>query len=778
MGTGTHGMRRHVSDPLQSGSVQSGLRPPAQRRRPPAPKPVRSRDPYDLLCSRLVLRHRVGILVLAALFVVGGGWWARDVTSHLSSGGFDDPASASAKAAEIVDERFPAHDANLVLLVTAREGDVDDEAVATQGRLVTAVVEGLPGVEHVASYWDTEGPTAPRSQDGRDALILASIPGDDDDVTRTLDELAPSLTFDDDVVAVALGGPGQVYREIAEAVEHDLRRAEALAFPLTGLLLLLVFGTAVAAGLPLAIGVISVVGTIVVLRLCSLFTDVSVYSLNLATGLGLGLAIDYALFMLARFRAERRSGLPTNEALARTMRTAGRSVSVSGLTVATSLVVLLLFPLDFLRSFAYAGIAVALLAVFNALVVLPALIALTAPWLERWPVPIRRRRARRGEPGAPVDPSRSFWGRVAALSMRHPVGVLVGVLAVLAVLAAPFLNVRLALPDERVLPEGAESRQVQEVLASDFPQVGVDPVRVVVPDGTFTAQSEPLDAYAATLSELPDVVRVETVTGGYESGQRVSEPGPWSAGYAADSGALVSVIPGVASMSEEGEALVAEVRTTPAPFDVLVGGRSAQLVDVKHALEERLPLALVLIAVATLVALLLMFRAVLVPIKAVVLNIVSLSATFGAMVWIFQEGHLSDLLNFTPTGALDVTVPVLMFCMAFGLSMDYEVFLMSSIKEEYDAGRDSDSAVVAGLARTGGLVTSLALIIATVFICFATSGITFIKLMGVGLAMAVLMDATVIRGTLAPAAMRLAGPANWWAPRWLRKEARRPTPPI
>ncbi|HET7477249.1 MAG TPA: MMPL family transporter [Dermatophilaceae bacterium] len=725
---------------------QRAVRPPAAVRR----------DLYDTICRRLVLPHRVGILVLAAMFLLGGGWWARDVASHMSSGGFDMPGSASAQVASIVDAAYPAHDANLVLLVSARHGTVDDEAVATQGRLVTAVVAELPGVTHVASYWKP-APDAPRSPDRRQALVLATVPGSDDDVTRALDRLSPSLEFDRATVSVALGGPGQVYREIADRVEQDLRRAELLAFPLTGLLLLIVFGTPMAAGLPLVMGSVSVVGTVVILRAISILTDVSVYALNLATGLGLGLAIDYALFMVARFRRERASGLDLPDALAATMRTAGRSVTVSGLTVATSLVVLLLFPLDFLKSFAYAGIAVALLAVVNALIVLPALLAMVGPQLERWP--LRRR----------TDPRPSAWGAIAAAAMRHPVAVLASCLAALALLAAPFLHVDLALPDARVLPQDAQSRTVQETLDARFPDVGADPVRVVVPTGSFDARSAPLAAYASALSRTPHVERVDTVTGSYQHGRRVRDPGAWSATHAVGTGALVTVLPDVPSMSTEGERLVVAVRAAPAPFPVRVGGRAAQLVDVKAALADRLPLALGLVAAATLVAMLLMFRALLVPVKAVVLNVVSLSATFGAMVWIFQDGHFSDVLGFTPTGALDVTIPVLMFCMAFGLSMDYEVFLMSSMKEEYDAGASPRDAVVAGLARTGGQVTSLAAIIATVFICFATSGITFIKLMGIGLALAVLLDATLIRGLLAPAAMRLAGAANWWAPRWLRR---------
>jgi putative drug exporter of the RND superfamily len=709
------------------------------------------------LGRRVVLPLRWWILAVVGILVVIGGATGYDVESSLSTGGFVAQGSDSSQAADLINSRFAEHDSNLVLLVTARTGTVDDAAVAADGRQLTQRLAGYPELRAVSSYWSLGSAPSLRSSDGRQAVILANIPGDDNEVTRTIDRLSDRLHLDDDQVTVRVGGPGPVYQEIADRVKVDLRKAEALAFPLTGILLVLVFGTLIAPALPLGMGVIAVIGTIGALLAISKFASVSVYSLNLTTGLGLGLSIDYSLFMLSRFREERAAGRYPDEAIIETMRTAGRSVVFSGLTVAASLAALLVFPLEFLRSFAYAGIAVALLAVLSAVLVMPALLAVAGRWIERFPV---LRRYRRGQ-------SRTWQALVRAV-MRRPVIYLVVFLALLGLLASPFRRAQLALPDDRVLPTSAQSRMVQDVLRGNFPDLANDPVEVVVPDGHFDAGSADLDRYAASLSTIRDVSRVDTVTGSYQQGQRIPNvpPGP---GFAKDRGALVSVLTTVDSMSQRGKDVAQAVRGTPAPFPVLVGGRAAQLLDVQHALARGVPWALGLIAGVLLVALFLMFGSILLPIKALVLNTLSLSATFGAMVWIFQDGHLSGPLGFTATGRIDTTIPILMFCMAFGLSMDYEVFIMSRIKEAYDRGMDSDRAVVEGLSRTGGLVTAMAAILATVFVCFITSGVTFIKLMAVGLSTAVVMDATVVRGFLVPALMRLAGRWNWWAPSWLRR---------
>jgi RND superfamily putative drug exporter len=340
----------------------------------------------------------------------------------------------------------------------------------------------------------------------------------------------------------------------------------------------------------------------------------------------------------------------------------------------------------------------------------------------------------------------------------------------LLVLGTPFLHIRFGLPDDRVLPKSASSRQVQDQIRTNFSSQESSPIEVIAADAGSPSTIQPqIDAYAAALSRIPGAARVDAVNGSFIGGSKVIGPNPASARFLAPTGTWLAVIPAVEPMSAQGEHLVHEVRDLKSPFQVKVGGRSAQLVDSKSSLFGRVPLAGGIIAVITFVVLFLMFGGVLVPVKALVLNLLSLTATFGAMVWIFQDGHLSGLLDFTPTGFIDTTTPLIMFCVAFGLSMDYEVFLLSRIKEEHDRTGDNVHSVAFGLERTGGLVTALAALLAVVFLAFATSKITFIKLFGIGLAMAVLVDATVIRATLVPAFMRLAGKANWWAPPFLRR---------
>jgi len=530
--------------------------------------------------------------------------------------------------------------------------------------------------------------------------------------------------------------------------------------PITLILLILVFGSVVAAGLPLGVGALSVVGTFLVLRVISGFTDVSIFSLNLATGLGFGLAIDYSLFIVSRYREEITRGLAPHDAVVRTAATAGKTVAFSALTVAVSLSALLVFPLPFLRSFAYTGVAVTLIAAAGALFTLPALLAVLGHKVDRW-VLWRR---------APKPLGEGTWHRIATFVMRRPWPVATLVTVVLLLLGWPFLHIVFSQPDERVLPASASSRRVIEDIRRNFDANEASTVQLVAPDiGDPASRDAETEAYAITLSGLDHVARVDARTGSYIDGSLVLPPGAAAERFMHDDGTWLSVVPAVPSQSPEAESLVHEIRDLDAPYKVLVAGSSANLVDGKAAIAARLPLALGLIAVATFVLLFLMFGSVLVPIKALIINVLSLTATFGAMVWIFQDGHLSGLLDFTPTGAIDVTMPVLMFCVAFGLSMDYEVFLLSRIKEEYDRSGDNTAAVARGLEHTGRIVTAAALLLSVIFLAFVMSEVTFIKLFGLGLALAVLMDAVVIRATLVPAFMRLAGEANWWAPAGLRR---------
>jgi len=789
--------------------------------------------------ARSLPRRRVLVLVVAVAAVAVAGVLGSGVVANLRSGGFEDPAASSTRAAAALRDTFHTGEPNLVMLVSADKGTVDQAAVATGGLELTRRLAAEQGVREVQSYWTTKAPPL-RSEDGRQALVLARIAGDDDATQKRAERLAATFEGDRGSMRVEVGGQARVFGQVSDQVERDLTRAEGIAVPITLLLLVVVFSSAVAGALPLAVGGFAIVGTLLVLRVLASLTDVSVYALNLTTALGLGLAIDYSMFIVSRYREELRAGQEPADALVTTMRTAGRTVLFSAATVAVALVALLVFPLYFLRSFGYAGIAVVALAAVGALVVLPALLAVLGRRIDSLRLPFGRRRAARaalatvpagssgppaagaagaegdgsrpaGPAGGPAVPS-GAWHRIAMAVMRRPVPIATAVVAVLLLLGAPFLGVRFGLPDDRVLPSSASSRQVADAIRADFTARDADSLQVVATAGGDPAdRATKVDRYAASLSRLGGVARVDAMTGSYAGGHKLDAQassaqgaaggaGPTARGSTAQAAAggagpaargstaqaangqsaqaaarLVAgsstwlrVVPTVEAHSSAGENLVERGRARPAPFAVDVGGPSAQLVDTKAAIRDRLPLAVAIIAGATLLLLFLMTGSVLIPVKALVLNLLSLSAVYGAMVFVFQEGHLSGLLGFTPTGTIDTSMPVLLSCIAFGLSMDYEVFLLSRIKEEYERTGDTVSSVATGLERSGRIVTTLAVLLAIVFVAFATSQVTFLKLFGIGSALAIVVDATLIRALLVPAFMRLAGRANWWAPRPLR----------
>jgi putative drug exporter of the RND superfamily len=715
------------------------------------------------------------VLLAALAFLVLAGALGGTVAARLSAGGFEDPAAESAQATRLLEERFGAGAPNLAVLVTADGGSVDDAAVAAAGRALTERLAAEEGVVQVVSYWSTGAP-ALRSEGGDRALVLGRLTGTEDDQMHRVEELGPRYTTDalDGVpgLRVEVGGEMEVFRQVGETIERDLARAESVVFPITAVLLVLVFGSAVAAGLPLLVGVLSILGTFLTLRLLDGVTDVSVYAVNLAISLGLGLGIDYSLFMLTRYREERRAGFPDREAAVRTVRTAGRTVVFSAVTVLLSLAALLVFPLYFLRSFAYAGVSAVLFAAVGAVVVLPAALVVLGRRIDaadlRGPV---RRLLRLPAPRQRAD-GEGFWHRLAVTVMRRPVPVATVVLLLLVGAGLPFTQAVFGLPDDRVLPRDAPGHVLAQTVRDEFPSN--EPLALTaVAAGTGPAESRAadVDAWAQQLSALPGVARVDALTGTYADGVQAAPPGPASARFGGPDGTFVTVVPAGDGYGPEGERLVEAVRGVDAPFDdVLVSGQAASLVDTKAALADDLPLALALIAVATLVLLFLFTGSVVLPVKAVVLNLLSLSATFGAMVWVFQEGHLTWLIGDPiPTGTLDTTMPILMFCVLFGLSMDYEVFLLSRIREEWLATGDNTRAVALGLERTGRLITAAAGLLAIVFLAFVTSGISFIKLLGLGTALAVVVDATLVRGALVPAFMRLAGRWNWWAPAPLRR---------
>jgi RND superfamily putative drug exporter len=726
------------------------------RRRDASPK---EEVPMLTRLARSTVRHRRSVLVLTVACMLAAAVLGTRAFGVLQDEGFADPGSESSRAEALVDERFAGDEPNAILVVTSASGDVDDPAAAAAAEDLVAGLRGIDLVGDVWSYWALGEASALRSKDGSQALVLAVVGGDGEDQDDAMDEVRDLAADAPPAITVAVGGQEAANLDIGTTIEGDLGRAELIAVPITLLLLLVVFGGLVAALLPLFVGVVAVLGTFLSLYVIGSLTDVSVYAINLTTALGLGLAIDYSLFIVSRYREELRAGRDVEGAVVRAVETAGRTVLISALTVAVSLAALLVFPQYFLRSFAYAGITVVLLAMVASVVALPALLGVVGTRIDS--IRVFRHRA----PKAEQD---GFWYRTARRVMRRPLAVALGVVAVLLVLGSPFLRVAFGAPDDRVLPESAPSRVANDQLRAGFTGNAAETFPIVV--GGADADAGLVDEFAADVSALADVARVDGPGGTFRAGVLVGPATPDQVARSTGDGVVrLAVVPAIEIVSPAGERLIRDVRAVDTPLDVAVGGETARLVDTKSSLSSRLPLALAMVVVSTAVLLFLLSGSVLVPLKALVLNALSLTATFGAMVWIFQEGNLAGVLGFTATGTIDTSMPILMFCIAFGLSMDYEVFMLSRIKEEHDRTGDNDDAVALGLERTGRIVTAAALLLSVTFLAFATSGVSFIIMFGLGLGLAVLMDAFVIRGTLVPAFMKLAGEANWWAPGPLRR---------
>ncbi|MBE1489457.1 MMPL family transporter [Plantactinospora soyae] len=706
--------------------------------------------------GRLVVRRArltlFGSLVVIALTAILGG----GVFSLLSTGGFEDPGSDSARAGELLEDEFGAGTPNILLVVTADGADVDAPDAATAGLALGTELAAVEGVDEVTSYWKLGAPPSLRSGDGSSALILARAGGEDTDAEATVQRVRDRLDGDRDAVTVEIGGAAAIGEALGHGLEQDLVRAELIAIPLTLLLLLLVFRGVVAALLPLVVGGAATFGTFFVLWAIAQFTDVSVFSINLVMALGLGLAIDYSLLMVSRFREELDAGHGVGLATIRTVESAGRTVVFSGVTVAVALLALAAFPLYFLRSFAYAGVGVVLVAVLAAVITLPALLMVLGHRVNAWRLPGMRRG---GETGS------LRWAALAERVLRRPGLVTGAVVALLVLLSLPILGTRLGNPDARVLPADVPARQATEKVQRDF-GFAAEAFPVVTNGSANPAEME---AYVVAVSRVAHVAEVVTARGTWADGQRVSGPAPDSARYVADAGEWFEVVPSVLPISSQAEELVHGLRDLAPPFEALVGGSTAQLVDTKAAIFSVAPWAALWISLATFALLFAMFGSFLVPLKAIVLNTVNLTAMLGVMVWIFQDGNLSGVLEFTATGMTDTSMPLLMFAVAFGLSMDYEVFLLARMKEEYDRTGDNHVAIVTGIARTGRIVTAAALVLSITFFAFAASGITFMKMFGLGLGIAVLIDAFLVRATLVPALMKLAGAANWWAPGWARR---------
>lgn len=699
--------------------------------------------------GRFVFRHRLPVLAAALLVLLAAGVAASGAMNALVLSRYEVPGSESITTGDRLHEDFQTGSANFLLLVTAADGDVDSAASAAAGQALADALAADGEVARVHSYWDAASPTM-RSEDGSQALVTAYLPGEVTHVRQeVLPRLAAAFATTEGPLTVAVGGSDELFREAAAIARADFLLAEAIVIPGLLILLIAIYRRPAAAFLTVGVGLFALAVSLAAIRIIAAQVEVSTFAANLILVMSMGLAVDYCLFIVNRYREEALLH-DRAEAIARTVARAGRTVVFSAVTVAASLSVLLLMPFPFLRSFAYAGIIVPLAAVIGAVLVLPAALAVWGHRVERRTPP------RPAEQGG--------WFRLASAVTRRPILWGTGALVLVLTLASPLLGVRFGVPDERTLPEDAPSRVVTDQVTAGFAAEETDALLVSAEGADQTA----LAAYAADLSEVDGIAQVDSAAGRFTDGRLVAPPDP---GRFAWSGAdtWLSAVPTVAAMRDDPYAMVAEIRAVDAPFATAVSGYPADLADFRDALLERLPLLLALIVLITFAILFLMTGSVIAPLKATILNGLSLAVMFGALVWVFQEGHLADLIGFTPQGSFEPSIPILMFCIAYGLSMDYEVFMLSRIKEEYDRTGDRYRSIAVGLQRSAPLVTAAAAVLAFTFAVYATGDVVFLQMLGLGMALAVVVDATVIRGVLLPALMRLTGRVNWWAPAPLRR---------
>ena len=687
--------------------------------------------------TRLCISRRWTVIAIWAAVLVGGFAAAPVLFSNLSTeaGVVDD--SESVRASERLWRHAPSGTAAYAVVDGLA---VDDPNLRSAVTSAADRLAALPGVKSVVTPWSGQGAVGSAdargvATDGR--AVAMAVEFKPTETGWLAVEPATELLRGIDAPEVMVGGEALLDLEMEEQAAADLAQAELFSLPVVLVLLLVVFGGVVAAGLPVLVALLGTAATLGLLAAVSAMADVSVYAVNIVTMLGLGLAVDYALLVVSRFREERVATSDLHVALLRTFATAGRTVAFSGMTVAASLAGLLAFPDDFLRSMGLAGLAVVLLAMAATLTLLPALLSLV---------------------GHRIRPARASGGgrlvrRLAgALHGRRAVAVVAVVVPLLALAALPFLQVRYAEPDERSLPASSESRRIQEMLRERF---------------ATPASSDPLTVVTETRLSRDDLAGYVKTFEGLE-GVRAVTPRSTGAELTA-----IDVLPKGPDQGPNARALVEEIRALDLPVSAMVTGDAARLTDYEHALSSRLPVAGGIVMAATFVLLFLFTGSVVVPLKAIVMNLLSLGASFGALVWVFQEGNLGWLVGTEALGSLSITTPVLVFAMAFGLSMDYEIFLLGCIAEEWRRTRDNRLAVSRGLEGTARIVTAAALLMTVVFAGFVAGGFSPVKQVGFGLALAIVVDATIVRMLLVPAVMSLMGRANWWAPAPLRRLHRR-----
>src|SRR3954470_1901849 len=689
--------------------------------------------------ASLAQGHAKRTVIFAAIFFVVAGALGGGVASKLAPYGADDPSTESVRATDrLQDDGY--RDPSVIVLL---QDTVPTSPTGQQKmRRIEEQLRANPDVSRGIGYLDTASHDFISGAGNATYIAVSLKPTGDQDQQDAAQNIADEL---DGEPGASVGGIALAQEQVNKQVEKDLRMAELLAFPILFLLSLLFFRSGVAALLPLLIGGLAIVGTFLLLRVANELVDVSIFALNLTTGLGLGLAIDYSLFVVSRYREEIARLGPGAEAMRRTMNTAGRTVLFSSITVAVALASLMVFPQRFLYSMGLGGMLVALLAATISLTVLPAVLALLGNRVNAWAPSFLQRRAERDA----TETESGFWYRLSRFVMRRPVGIATVTAVVLIVLGIPFYSIKFTSVDAQVLPESASARQADNVMRAEFPP--------------FHDTSNLLLVENATPSSLASI---ERQVAGIKGIAQVQPPQKLANGDA-----VISAYSGQRYMSDSSRDAVRKIRDlqTPGGSQLLVGGAAAHFVDLQHSLKTHAPIALAIVIVATLIVLFLMTGSVILPVKQLVMNFLNLSAVFGILVFVFQDGRLEGLLDYRGQGALEQTMPILLFAVVFGLSTDYGVFLLSRIKEAHDSGIPSSEAVAVGLERTGRIVTAAALLFAIAIGAFATSQIIFIKENGVGTALAVLIDASLIRALLVPSLMELLGDWNWWAPKPLRR---------
>jgi len=686
-----------------------------------------------------ILRRRKRVLVLFLLSIVVVGALGGASISRLQGGGYSDPNSDSAKAGKYLTNTFHVKDPSVILVVKSTT-QVSDPSVVASAQALESALAAEPGVARTLSYWSAGNSPTLVSKDQKSAFLFVYSTNPDPLSDKSLGKLM-SEKYDGTFQNLKLYAAGVAVfsNTLNEKISKDLALAESISIPLTFVLLIFVFGGLISSAMPLVVGVSAILGALTSIFIISLFTDVSIFALNLITGMGLGLGIDYALLMVNRFREELHHGKDVESAIVTTVVTAGKTVFYSGITVIITLASLTFFPQMFLKSFGYAGITVVTMAILAALLPFPAILALLGHRIDKYTV----------RKSAIVPKADGRWSQTARFVMRRPVAVVTLSLTVLAIIASPVRNIAFSEADSRVLPASSPLAKAYAEIGNDFPGQEGNPIQIVVPNGATNLSA--VQSYAAAIAKVTGIVRVNPIE---VQGQFVR----------------ITAIHSMGSRTTAAQTMIDSIRALPAPEGTLVGGVAADYTDSQSGIAHTLPWALGWIALGVLILLFTFTGSIILPIKAVLLNMLSLTAMLGALTWIFVEGHMTWLVgSFTNTGTVDTSMAILISVVTFGLSMDYEVFLLSRIKEEHDSGMNNVDAVATGLQRSARIITAAAALLAVVFATFMTSGVTNIKTLGFGVAFAIVLDATLIRGLLVPALMRLFGERNWWAPEWMKR---------